>query len=124
MKVWVNIMIDKVYGDAFYEVLEILKNVPIEDYMKIPSSFIETLNLNYNEKCEFQYNQALSFNKQNISKEAKAILAIICEKFWNYEFDNYEGKDNNLRLIIRNNSIDRKNKLIELIEKIKKLFQL
>ena len=115
-------MMKNEYGEAFYEVLEIIRYVPLEYYKKIPTSFINILNQNYNENCEFKYNLAVQFNQQNISKEAKAILAIICEKFWYYEDDNFQIKESNMKMIIRNNSIDKKNKLIELIDKIKNLF--
>lgn len=78
----------KDYADAYSEVLEVLKYIPKSDYEKIPIATIQLLEANSNEKSEFTYNLALPFDKQNISKDAKIILAILYRNCWIKE----EGK--------------------------------
>lgn len=73
---------EKNYADAYSEVLEVLKYIPQEDYKKIPIKTIQLLKSNSNEKSDFTYNSALPFNKQNISKDAKIILAILYRNCW------------------------------------------
>lgn len=71
------------YGDVYNEVLEVLKYVPEQDYKKIPTNFIDFLESNRDEKNDFVYNLGLPLEKQNLSREAKTILAIICKLYWN-----------------------------------------
>lgn len=78
---------DKNYVDAYSEVLEVLRYIPKEDYKKIPIKTIQLLKANSNEKNDFVYNSALPFNKQNISKDARIILAILYRNCWITEKD-------------------------------------
>ena len=78
---------EKNYADAYSEVLEVLRYIPREDYKKIPIKTIQLLKTNSNEKNDFIYNSALPFNKQNISKDAKIILAILYRNCWITEED-------------------------------------
>lgn len=73
---------NKDYSDAYHEVLEVIKNIPKNDYDKIPKKLINLLEQNRNEKNSFVYNVALPFDKQEISKDAKVILAVIYRKCW------------------------------------------
>ena len=70
------------YSSAYSEVLEVLKYLPKEDYDKIPSKTIDLLEANCDENSDFVYNIALPFDKQNISKEAKSILALLYRTSW------------------------------------------
>ena len=67
----------KDYSRAYSEVVEILKYLPKNDYDKIPSSFINYLEKNKDEKYTFVYNLAIPIEKQDISHEAKIVLALI-----------------------------------------------
>ena len=69
------------YNDAYAEVLEVLNYIPMEEYKKIPKSFITFMEENCNEKNEFVYNIALPFEKQNLSENAMDILAMIYRLF-------------------------------------------
>lgn len=80
-------MENKKLENAYNEVIEILKYIPKEDYNKIPRKLILFLEQNRNEKNTFVYNVAIDFKKQNISKEAKVILAFISEKYWKNKMD-------------------------------------
>lgn len=81
---------EKDYGNAYSEVLDILKYIPKEDYDKIPRKTIQLLEANRNEKSEFTYNVALPFDKQDISKDAKVILAILYRNCWISEGEKIE----------------------------------
>ena len=70
------------YSLAYSEVLEVLKYLPKEDYDKIPSKTIDLLEANCDENSDFTYNIALPFDKQNISKDAKNILALLYRTCW------------------------------------------
>ena len=65
----------------------------------------------------------MPFNEQEISLEAKIILAIICEKYWNvqYKEDFIDGKDE-VKALIKADNISNNNLLLKIIDKIKKLF--
>ena len=73
---------NKDYSEAYSEVLEIIKYLPKEDYDKIPPKLIQLLMVNCNANSEFTYNTALPFEKQNLSNDAKLILAIIFRNCW------------------------------------------
>ncbi len=71
-----------VYENAYSEVLEILKYIPKEDYDKIPKNKIDLFNAMANKNYKFQYNPLLTLDKQNVSKRAKAIIAILFKDYW------------------------------------------
>ncbi len=67
----------KDYSKAYTEVIEVLKYFSKDDYDKIPSTFLNFLEKNRDEKYSFKYNLALPIEKQDISYEAKVVLALI-----------------------------------------------
>ena len=69
------------YSKAYVEVLDTLKYISIEEYNKIPKKFIMYMEENYDENYDFSYNVAIPFEEQNMSKEAKNILAMIYRLF-------------------------------------------
>lgn len=75
-------MIDIKYANAYSEVLEILKYVSKEDYEKIPNSKIELFETNHNKEYVFKYNPNETLDEQNVSKTAKAIIAILFRDYW------------------------------------------
>ncbi len=75
-------MIDIKYANAYSEVLEILKYIPIEDYNRIPNSRIKLFETNHNKEYIFKYNPNKTLEEQNVSKTAKAIIAILFRDYW------------------------------------------
>lgn len=75
-------MISVEYANAYSEVLEILKYISKEDYEKIPNSKIELFETNYNKDYIFKYNPNKTLDEQNVSKTAKAIIAILFRDYW------------------------------------------
>ena len=75
-------MISVEYTNAYSEVLEILKYISKEDYEKIPNSKIELFETNYNKDYIFKYNPNKTLDEQNVSKTAKAIIAILFRDYW------------------------------------------
>ena len=75
-------MVDIKYANAYSEVLEILKYIPIEDYNKIPTDRIELLKTNANNDYSFNYDPNKPLDKQEVSKIAKGIIAILFRDYW------------------------------------------
>ena len=75
-------MVSVEYANAYSEVLEILKYISKEDYEKIPNSKIELFETNHNKDYIFKYNPNKTLNEQNVSKTAKAIIAILFRDYW------------------------------------------
>ena len=70
------------YANAYSEVNEILKSISKEDYEKIPNSKIELFETNHNKEYIFKYNPNKTLDEQNVSKTAKAIIAILFRDYW------------------------------------------
>ena len=75
-------MVSAEYANAYSEVLEILKYISKEDYEKIPNSKIELFETNHNKEYIFKYNPNKTLDEQNVSKTAKAIIAILFRDYW------------------------------------------
>lgn len=75
-------MISIEYANAYSEVLEILRYISKEDYEKIPNSKIELFETNHNKDYKFKYNPNKTLDEQNVSKIAKAIIAILFRDYW------------------------------------------
>lgn len=75
-------MISIEYANAYTEVLEILKYIPLEDYNKIPKDKIELFKTNSNRDYKFEYNPQKTLDEQNVSKIAKTIIAILFRDYW------------------------------------------
>lgn len=78
-------MIDENYKKACKEVIEILSYIPKEDYAKIPSEIINVLENDKDENYNFEYNPRKTLNEQNVSKQAKTIIAIFFRDYWSNE---------------------------------------
>lgn len=70
------------YVNAYSEVLEIIKYIPKEEYNKIPKKTIELFETKANEYYKFSYNPEKTLDEQNVSKRAKAIIAILFRNYW------------------------------------------
>lgn len=70
------------YAIAYSEVLEILQHISKEDYNKIPNEKIKLFKENSNKNYSFKYNSNLTLAEQNVSKRARAIIAILFRDYW------------------------------------------
>lgn len=75
-------MVDIKYANAYSEVLEILKYIPLEDYNKIPKNKIELFKVNANNDYSFTYNPSKTLEEQKVSKITKGIIAILFRDYW------------------------------------------
>ena len=75
-------MIDTEYANAYSEVLEILKYIPLRDYNKIPKNKIEVFEINANRNYSFNYNPEQTLEEQNVSKIARGTIAILFRDYW------------------------------------------
>lgn len=64
-------------SNALTEVQEIVFNLPVEDYNKIPKQFLKLIDENCNSNYDFVYNKELSLKEQNISREAIVLIYMI-----------------------------------------------
>lgn len=67
-------MISKRYARAYKEVIEIYNYLPEEEKKKIPEEKIEFYRSNMDTNYEFSIDPKVPLNKQNVSKEASAII--------------------------------------------------
>lgn len=75
-------MVDIQYANAYTEVLEILKCISQEDYNKVPKEKINMFEHNANREYIFDYDSNKTLEEQNVSKTARAIIAILFRDYW------------------------------------------
>ncbi len=75
-------MVSEEYAIAYKEVNEILKYIPKDDYEKIPKVKINLFETLSKKDYEFTYNPDLTLDEQNVSRRAKAIIAILFRDYW------------------------------------------
>lgn len=75
-------MTNEEYKNAYSEVLEIIKYIPRTDYEKVPNDRIVFFEQNSNKEYHINYNPDLTLDENNISKRAKAIIAILFRDYW------------------------------------------
>lgn len=95
---------------AYTQVLEVLNFIKVEDYYKVPKELICALEKNKDEEDKFIYDSSKDFLDQDVSSEAKLILAIFFKRYW--ATDEQKQK-------IRSYEI---NKMSEIEEEKKKIF--
>lgn len=71
------------YSRAYAEVLEVVRYLPKDDKDKIPKRVLNKLMGEADENSDFVYNVGVPFREQEISQEAKQILAEFSERYWN-----------------------------------------
>lgn len=88
-------MIAENYACAYREVIEVLKYTKREDVNKIPKSRILLWRTNMNKDYDFKIDTTKTLEEQNLSKEAKAIIANIFKKYWatDYQKERIEAKE-------------------------------
>ena len=72
----------KEYGKAYKEVLEILRHMSKEEQEKIPSQMIKTFEEKMDKNYIFKYDENKTFEEQELLIETKAILANIFRDYW------------------------------------------
>ena len=88
-------MIAENYACAYKEVIEVLKYTKREDVNKIPKSRILLWRTNMKKDYDFKIDTTKTLEEQNLSKEAKAIIANIFKKYWatDYQKERIEAKE-------------------------------
>ena len=75
-------MVNQEYKIAYKEVLEILKYVPEEDFLRIPKNKIELYQTYCDKKYVFSYDPNKTLEEQNVSKRARAIIGLLFRDYW------------------------------------------
>ncbi len=88
-------MIAENYACAYKEVIEILKYTKREDVNKIPKYRILLWKTNMKKDYNFTVDPSKPLEEQNLSIEAKAIIANIFKKYWatDYQKERIEAKE-------------------------------
>lgn len=88
-------MIAENYACAYKEVIEVLKYTKKEDVNKIPKYRILLWKTNMKKDYVFKINPDKTLEEQNLSNEAKAIIANIFKKYWatDYQKERIEEKE-------------------------------
>lgn len=104
-------MISIEYANAYTEVLEILKYIPLTEYQKIPKNKITLLEENANNAHLFFYNPVQTLDEQNVSKIAKSIIAIFFRDYWasDTQKENIIKFQKNIRQRLEENKIKKYN---------------
>ena len=75
-------MTNNTYARAYTEILEIIKYFSKEEYAKIPKEKIEFYKENMDANYNFTINPEIDLSKQNISKEANAIMVNLFKEYF------------------------------------------
>ena len=75
-------MTNNTYARAYTEILEIIKYFSKEEYSKIPKEKIEFYKENMDANYNFTINPEIDLSKQNISKEANAIMVNLFKEYF------------------------------------------
>ena len=88
-------MLSENYACAYREVIEVLKYTKREDVNKIPQYKIVLWKQNMKKDYNFNIDPTKSLEEQNLSKEAKAIIANIFKEYWatDYQKERIEAKE-------------------------------
>lgn len=91
------------YKRAYTEVIEIIKYFPNEEYAKIPLEKINYYKENMDKDYNFKINPNIELEKQNISREANAILVTL--------FNDYFATDRQKEIL--NNLLKKNQQILE-----------
>ncbi len=88
-------MIAENYACAYKEVIEVLKCTKREDVNRIPKYRILLWKTNMKKDYDFKIDKTKPLEEQNLSNEAKAIIANIFKKYWatDYQKARIEAKE-------------------------------
>ena len=87
-------------SNAYSEVLEILRYIPIQEYNKIPQKKLEIFERFSNKEYKFVYNLKKSLDENNASNITKTIIAILFRDYW--------ATENQRQKILNKQNFDRK----------------
>ena len=89
-------MVPKSYADAYQEVIEVLRYSEPNDVNKIPIGKIRFFIEHMNKMHNFKINKEKTLDEQELSEEARAILANLYKDYWatDYEKQRIEAKEN------------------------------
>ena len=89
-------MVPKSYADAYQEVIEVLRYSEPNDVNKIPIGKIRFFIEHMNKMHNFKINTEKTLDEQELSEEARAILANLYKDYWatDYEKQRIEAKEN------------------------------
>ena len=96
-----NRLIDINHANAYSEVLEILRFIPIQEYNKIPKEKLEVFERFSNTEYKFFYNPKKSLDENNVSNITKTIIAILFRDYW--------ATENQRQKILNKQNFDKKN---------------
>ncbi len=96
------------YAQAYCEILEILKYLPINQINKIPKEIINFFKENKDKNYSFTFNPKEDLNKQNISRETNVIIVSLYKDYFATEIQKEK-----INKILINNEIDYQNELRE-----------
>lgn len=97
------------YKRAYTEVIEIIKYFPNEEYAKIPLEKINYYKENMDKDYNFKINPNIELEKQNISREANAILVTL--------FNDYFATDRQKEIL--NNLLKQNQQILEELKREK-----
>jgi len=80
-------MISEKYACAYKEVIEVLKYTKREDVNKIPKYRILLWKTNMKKDYDFKIDKDKPLEEQNLSSEARAIIANIFKKYWATDYE-------------------------------------
>lgn len=80
-------MISEKYACAYKEVIEVLKYTKREDVNKIPKYRILLWKTNMKKDYDFKIDKSKPLEEQNLSSEARAIIANIFKKYWATDYE-------------------------------------
>lgn len=88
-------MVSENYACAYKEVIEVLKHTKRKDVNKIPKLEIILWRQNMKKDYDFKIDENKPIEEQNLSKEARAVLANIFKKYWatDYQRERIEAKE-------------------------------
>ena len=75
-------MENNVYAKAYKEVLVIFEHLPEKDVKKIPDKMIRMFKVKQDMNYDYELDERLPFEKQNMLIETKAILANLYRDYW------------------------------------------
>ena len=115
-------MVAENYACAYREVIEILKYTNQDDVNKIPSEKLLLWLDNMKEDYNFEIDEEKPLSEQNISKEAKAILANIFKEYWatDYQKQRIEEKEKYEKQLSQLKNQEKKLKKMASLEERKK----
>ena len=92
------------YSEVVYSEVYSFLNILDEDYInKIPQKFREYIDKKRKQNYEIKYDLSIPLYKQNVSKEAISIIALIHLKYW---CKNEDEKNNLLKIFSENSKIE------------------